>query len=331
MSELADYYSIYEGVWINWARGRVFGSTITLNRRDGGLIISFITLFITLVGTAFWRILCFTIHHRLSSKAPRDALYHQQQAALRNPANGASGLCSLIQILWAWSRYKVHRPYQPVLPTVILTIFFLGSFAFAGIFSSKIATSTSTEVLVSSPNCGGQTDSGIDVVSRMMTVHPYMVRKTVEAANYTQKCYSNTSSQEDCRVYVQQQLPWTSNRNATCPFPREMCKNYYNNLELDTGFIDSNEHLGVNATTGSRVIFRSVHTCAPLAVGGGGGFENKTTIQRDGMEAQRTRFYLGLTLWGSESDEFTLERWNYTSANDSRANGKGFLEDYSIR
>lgn len=53
MSELADYYSIYEGVWINWARGRVFGSTITLNRRDGGLIISFITLFITLVGTAF--------------------------------------------------------------------------------------------------------------------------------------------------------------------------------------------------------------------------------------------------------------------------------------
>lgn len=49
------------------------------------------------------------------------------------------------------------------------------------------------------------------------------------------------------------------------------------------------------------------------------------------MEAQRTRFYLGLTLWGSESDEFTLERWNYTSANDSRANGKGFLEDYSIR
>ncbi|KAK7709700.1 hypothetical protein SLS57_008605 [Botryosphaeria dothidea] len=29
-----------------------------------------------------------------------------------------------------------------------------------------------------------------------------------------------------------------------------MCKNYYNNLELDTGFIDSNEHLGVNATTG---------------------------------------------------------------------------------
>lgn len=62
-----------------------------------------------------------------------------------------------------------------------------------------------------------------------------------------------------------------------------------------------------------------------------GDFEKKTTIQRGCMEAQRTRFYFCPTLWGPESDEFTLERWDYISANASRANGKGLLEDYSIQ
>lgn len=100
MPDSSDYYTIYEGVWTNWSHGRVFGSTITLNRRDGGLLISFIALFVTLVSTAFWRILCFAIHHYLSSEAPRDALYHQQQAILLNSANGGSGLWSLSQMLW---------------------------------------------------------------------------------------------------------------------------------------------------------------------------------------------------------------------------------------
>ncbi|EKG09753.1 hypothetical protein MPH_13186 [Macrophomina phaseolina MS6] len=328
MPASADYYSIYEGIWINWSRGRILGSTITLNRRDGGLLISFIALFVTFVGTASWRIICFALHHHLSSEAPRDALYHQQQAVLRNSANGSSGLCSLSHILWTWRHYKSHHPFRRMLPTIILTVIFLGSFAVAGVFSSKIATSTGTEVLVSSRYCGVLNTTGVDLVSMAMIMKPYFVQSTTDAVNYGQNCYTNTSNSQECRTYVKKQLPWTSNRNASCPFPREMCKNDHSNLELDTGFIDSSDHLGMNGPPEKRVILRSVQRCAPLAIE---PFVNKTSVRRDDLEANLTRVYLGPTMYADASDDHTLGHWDYSNPNDTSPDGTGFTGDYKIR
>lgn len=328
MSESTDYSAIYEGVWINWSRGRIFGSTITLNRRDGGLLISFIALFITLVGTSFWRILCFALHHYLSSEAPRDALYHQQQAIFRNSANGGSGLWSLAQVLWAWRRYKTHRPFRRMLPAIILTAFFLGLFAVAGIFSSKIATSTGTEVLLSSPYCGvidpyTASDAEWDTI-----VNPYFTKMQADAASYAQKCYSDASNQEDCRAYVRRQLPWTSNRRASCPFPlKDMCKSEHSNLELDTGFIDSNSHLGANAPLEKRIILRSTFKCAPLATD---GYRRNSSLGGNDAQAQVTRFYFGPILSRKEGPNFTFEQWEFSSAKHVEMEKGGFPHDYGL-
>jgi hypothetical protein len=58
---------IYLGVWTNWRHGAVGGLTITLTRRDGGLLTAFLALFVGVVGTCFWRLSCFVLHWYLSS------------------------------------------------------------------------------------------------------------------------------------------------------------------------------------------------------------------------------------------------------------------------
>lgn len=154
MSNPADYYRIHTGPWINWSQGSILGSTITLNRRDGGFLISLIALFVTWTGTSFWRISCYFLHRYYSTEAPRDGVYHQQQAILRNSANGMSGLWALGQVAWVWRR---KAPCSRLLPLLVFISITLGCFAVAGIFSSKIATSTASQVLVSSPSCGAIT------------------------------------------------------------------------------------------------------------------------------------------------------------------------------
>lgn len=150
LSGSTDYFGIYTGPWINWSHGPILGATITLSRRDAGLLISFVALFVSLTGTAFWRISSFVFHHRYSSEAPRDCHYHQRQAILRNSANGPSGLWNLWQTAWSW-RGKTPSVYRRMLPILIFTIICLGAFTVAGVLSSKIATSTGAEVLVTSP------------------------------------------------------------------------------------------------------------------------------------------------------------------------------------
>lgn len=38
LSNTRDFYEVYQGNWINWSHGRMFGATITLNRRDATLV-----------------------------------------------------------------------------------------------------------------------------------------------------------------------------------------------------------------------------------------------------------------------------------------------------
>lgn len=51
-------YSVHLGTWINWSRGRVMGATLTLDRRDGNLLIAFTAVFVGIVTERLWRIAC---------------------------------------------------------------------------------------------------------------------------------------------------------------------------------------------------------------------------------------------------------------------------------
>jgi len=94
--DLTLQFKVHLGVWTDWSRGRVLGSTLTLTRTQANLLIAFTASFVVFVGSRFWRIACLALHQSYSSAEPRDALHHQRQAVLRNSGSSDSGIVSRI-------------------------------------------------------------------------------------------------------------------------------------------------------------------------------------------------------------------------------------------
>lgn len=160
-------YDVYTGVWTDWSRNQVFGVTLTTTRAYGSLLIAFLSLFVAVVGTNFWRISCFIFHYAYSTESPRDALYHQRQAILRNAANTTSGITSLFLVFNAWRKARPGNQsqaavqlYRRILPLLAFSCLALVAFAVASTFLSRISTITENSVLLSGDNCGMLIASG---------------------------------------------------------------------------------------------------------------------------------------------------------------------------
>ncbi|KAF1988411.1 hypothetical protein K402DRAFT_461837 [Aulographum hederae CBS 113979] len=255
---------VHIGSWTNWSHGRLLGATVTLTQRDGGLLTAFLALFISFTGTCFWRLVCYAIHSWLSSEGAQDGLYHQRQALLRNTTSASAGSWSLASLTFAW-RNHAPRVYRRVLPLVVFATLSSACFGVAGIFSSRTATLIGNEVLVSSKNCGFIDPSANTNMSETLTIlYPYLSRRLVASANYAQQCYRDLSARSECSIYVKPRLSVLVNTNASCPFEEKICRNRYNNLYLDSGFLDSHSDFGWNAPKEDRILYRTVLHCAPL-------------------------------------------------------------------
>lgn len=244
---------------------------LSLTRRDGGLLTAFLALFVTIAGTSFWRIACFTLHYILSSPTPRDGIYHQRQAILRNAANGTAGLWSLVQLNWAWRNHTVIQLCRRILPLTTLTVVILAAFAVASVFSSQVTTSMGNDALLLGSNCGINNLTGTDARYYMATFLPYMVQRLISSATYAQECYyQRSATTQNCPTFVQRSLPWTTTRDVGCPFPGgdKICRSNSTNLRIDSGYINSHINLGINAPQEDRFLFRTVIECAPLKTEG---------------------------------------------------------------
>ena len=268
-AQLFSDNDIYLGFWTNWSHGRVRGTTLTLSRRHGGLLMAFLALFVATTGTRFWRISCFFIHRYLSSENARDAQYHQRQAILRNAANSTSGLWALLRTCWAWRRNEL-APYRRFLPSAFFALLTVMTFAVATIFSSEVSTAMGREVLLRGSNCGFLMIDGNTAEDFAAGVGPYLRRRTVSSMAYAQRCYRETANPRDCSIFIQPSLQWTADHNATCPFPggEDICLSNSDNLRLDSGYIDSDRDLGINSPPHTKVLYRSVAECAPLKTKG---------------------------------------------------------------
>ncbi|KAI1734534.1 hypothetical protein F4680DRAFT_470779 [Xylaria scruposa] len=240
-----DQYPVYVGIWTNWSRGQVMGSTLTLRRRDANLLIAFTAFFI-----AF------------------DAIYHQRQAVLRNSSSPESGVQMLLWLLWANRRSKGWlRP----LPAATVAIACISAFTVAGGFSSQISTAVSSEVLIKSSNCGLYSLSAVSIVDDAIYFlkQSYRATKLNNAANYAQQCYSNENNGLlDCGRFITKRVTNTVDTRASCPFYNHLCRNESANLRIDSGYIDSHSIFGLNTPTDKRILFRNVLHCAPLTTTG---------------------------------------------------------------
>ncbi|KAM7193957.1 hypothetical protein V8F33_007463 [Rhypophila sp. PSN 637] len=299
-------YPVYMGSWVNWSRGRVFGATLTMTRHSGNLLIAFTALFVAFVSSRFWRIACFTLHRRFSSSEARDALHHQRQAILRNSWSPEVSVWTLGKLLLAWRRSSAKRPFARILPVLAGALICVCAFALAGGFSSQISTSIGDEVLIASSNCG------IVLLQQNNVTHNGLLARlrsdsefASNAANYAQQCYSlldrsNSSTMFDCNTFAVGRLPAIIDNDAPCPFNETICRSK-SNVRFDTGYLDSNEHLGINAPPEERFQFRQVYSCAPLQTDG-------YTEHRTGINRNFTRYYYGPGVIGGEiTHNFTHE------------------------
>jgi hypothetical protein len=272
-NDVKNEYPVYLGVWTNWSRGPIMGKTVTMSRQDANLLIAFLGFIIAFVATRVWRILCFSFHRHYSRPKSQTALYHQHQAILRNASSPEDGLRLLLQLFWAW-RNSPQR-FLPI-PTLLVAIFCISGFIVASGFSSRVSTAVGDEVLVKPDNCGylpvqAFSDDNNDLLATKATY-------INDISNYAQQCYSrNETGLLDCRRFVSQRLPGEANQAAECPFTDSICRKTSANLRLDTGYIDTNDHLGMNAPTDQRIRWRNVLHCAPLVTDGYTTQENTTS------------------------------------------------------
>lgn len=78
---------------------------------------------------------------------------------------------------------------------------------------------------------------------------------------------------------------------AACPFRNSsICRTNSSNIHLDSGYIDLNNDLGVNAPPDNNILFRTVLQCAPLETQG-------YTEAVEGLRDNFTTYYYG-PFWG---------------------------------
>ncbi|KAI1733797.1 hypothetical protein F4680DRAFT_471702 [Xylaria scruposa] len=259
-------YNVYLGVWTNWSRGPVFGATLTLNRNQGSLLISFTALFVTIVASRFWRVACSVLHRKCSTMEYRDALHHQRQVIFRNSSSSESGLWSLVQMSWAW-RHLAQRNITRTLPHIIFAITCLVAFSLASGFSSSISTAIGDEVLIDGGDCGQVV--GITVEHDRLFLVPWESSVVNNAASYAQQVYSpNKAGVLGNGIFVKKTLNTISNGQASCPFKKNICRSTTSNLLLDTEYINICNDLGVNLRWDECILYRYVAHCAPLATEG---------------------------------------------------------------
>lgn len=221
--------------------------------------------------------MCFVIYHRRFTAEPRDGLFHQQQAVLRNPNSNISALLSMFNLSLSWhghARHARRRTFSMAAIAGVHALFFTA----AGLLSSR-AVFPGSAVLLRSTKCGWlddrlvQSDGSVSIDSAqsisdfesgtaLFVGYKWSFKK---AADYARTCYLNETSITSslCSSYARTRL----NSNVTylplCPFNETLCA--AKAISIDSGLVSSID-LGINTPKNERVHLRKKTTCTPLLI-----------------------------------------------------------------
>lgn len=292
--------TIYTGFWIDWSRGSVLGSTLTLSAENSAFLVAFIALFVRFVGGQLWEVLAFLLSTTRSTAEPQDAIYHQQQAILRNTSQPLSVLWGMLKLTWFW-KDTTTRAQRRAVAFILGSLAYVVAFAVASIFSSKISSADSEVLLLSGPNCGFWSSPDYESYNPAEESIQHFMMKNAQVFStvnrfmgeshvYVAQCYNSTSTSptEFCLPYGKDRISWSTLNHTTCPF-EDMC--IADAIQFDTGFLNSRTHLGIN-TRHEHIEYRRVMTCAPITT------ENHVSGY---VDANETGAYAGIKTWEDET------------------------------
>ncbi|KAL8780906.1 MAG: hypothetical protein Q9213_006246, partial [Squamulea squamosa] len=280
---------IHTGFWINWSRGAVLGSTITLSQRNGSLLTAFLGIFVTSAGTACWRILSFLIHQHRAKQELEDAIHHQQQVILRNSSTPDAAAWQMAQLIWAW-RNIADKPILRNLPFITLAVCNMLLFAIAGVFSAEVTKAAGNATLIRSATCGylllDDNQSDLTALQASKGFRAMDANDTLTASAYSRACYDNAQIALQCYQYPKPNIPWTNRSDVPCPFGDNICKDI-GGFQMDSNFIDSHATLGINSKKFDRVQYRKVTTCSVLRTKEYSYYVNSTELSTEAQHLVR--------------------------------------------
>jgi hypothetical protein len=247
---------IYQGVWINWSRGSVLGSTLTVSPQHASILSSALAILVSIAGAQLWTLSQYIIHQARATSEQRNFVYHQSQSILRNSSSDFDALSRLSRLAIAWA----------LLHFLLVTC--------AGVFSSVVLAGDS-DVLSRSPWCGNFNDTYLaDMYYPKQRNDPKTVALSNEYNSYANSRLAYVQQTVDicgdgsqhCDGPRPDPLPFTTAFvPGVCPVNSSICHpDAGGSMSFDTGFLSSHSHLGYNAPKNDRVSVRLTAQCAPL-------------------------------------------------------------------
>lgn len=265
---------IYTGFWRNWGAsdgsGSLFDYTLTVPRSQGTLIVAFLALFLSASVAHIWPIFCFVIHQSRATSSPRLGLYHQQQAVLSNTLSPSAAAVGFAKLAWTWRRARVKGTTWSSALLVLAATLALMFLAAAGLATSRVQLE-SDEVLTVSDTCGWpggptysyQYDQPKELQKGYQIAYAAWARwAATSSLEYVRSCYRQLAEPGKCGTFTKPHLI-LQNRTVGCPFAEEIC-GLPEAFQVDTGYIDSNEDLGINSNEAGRLKIRKIMACVPI-------------------------------------------------------------------
>ncbi|KAI0168841.1 hypothetical protein GGR52DRAFT_592616 [Hypoxylon sp. FL1284] len=242
---------IYKGFWTDMSEDKFLSSfKLTVSSTTATFLIAFFVFYSAFAASRFWGITAYALHFLQQGRVKERCrpVLRQQQVTLRNSRSPSSTAHRLLQIWW------------------VGVLCAIGSVA-AGIYSNQIIDiSADVKVLVTSPSYGFVDSANTSIPGQLsMNVAQQCLDSLQAARGYSINCY-NTSSTQGCGPFTNPRIDWEIQWDAKCPFGDSMCLEP--GMSIDTGLINSNQDLGLNAKPEDQVELRKKTTCAPITQDG---------------------------------------------------------------
>lgn len=270
-----DSNAVFTGIWIDWDRGRVRGSTLTLRDSHAVPLVAALVILVTLAGGRSWHIFRLMWHSLLRAKASHAQavrIYRRkQQVLLRNSETAAGATIGLVEEWLSFGITKVLRECSP--KDLLLTLFTLGHwvvFIVLGVLVSQIVLG---KVVVSKslPTCGQWlpievVENGVNNDETNSINNEMQLNKTINSDNYVRSCYPGGGSEGrvDCNKVMVQSIPHEILHAQPCPYNASAC---YPDAKSAIALLSSNismSQMGINNNYAKRISIQKRSTCAVM-------------------------------------------------------------------
>jgi hypothetical protein len=261
--------AVFQGFWVERDRGNSLGATLTLQDGHAIVLLAFMALLTTYVGTRSWLFWRFLLHNVIGDRnahaeSSQSTVY--LQVILRNAETASGALWGLV--VAALPSNKSRQDPQRRFWLGLFTAGNVVAFIAAGILASQLVVgrrvvSTITDTCGMWRNIGLTSTLDYDQYALQLELQR---NATVDADNYVRNCHGNRGMSRQilsCGKFVTRELALKTELVAECPFSGGLCLTGNSSFAVDSGNI-SFADLGINSRFAKSLSVRRRSVCAPL-------------------------------------------------------------------